>query len=306
MTSRPILIVLNKVDLLRGEHSINQIHTTVMESNIMKVLDINYNYTNTVSIEKPEIKLSFKQKLLQRKKASLQIFDENESEKNIVSINEIKERIQEEVENTDYSDYKDDYNEKEAENDRNWKGSVRSEASEKHLKAKSMSELEVIWKQRLPRAEIQLISAQNKIGIQSLLERIVGFMPQGPKFFTKDTLTNRDERFFTTEIIRETIFHIYKDEIPYSCEVIIDQFQDKSPQLSVIDACIIVNKDSQKAIIIGKGGLKLKELGSMAREKLEKFLDRKVFLSLHVRVDEDWRQNENSLARYGYVESDFG
>jgi GTP-binding protein Era len=178
VTSRPILIVLNKVDLLRGENSINQIHTTVIESNVMKVLDINYNYTNTIPIDKPEIKLSFKQKLLQRKKASLEIFNENEAEKNIISINEIKERIQKEIENTDYDDYKDDYNEREAENDRNWKGSVRSEASEKHLKAKSMSELEAIWKQRLPRAEILLISAQNKIGIQSLLEKVVGFMPQ--------------------------------------------------------------------------------------------------------------------------------
>jgi GTP-binding protein Era len=176
VTSRPILIVLNKVDLLRGENSINQIHTTVIESNVMKVLDINYNYTNTIPIDKPEIKLSFKQKLLQRKKASLEISNENEAEKNIISINEIKERIQKEIENTDYDDYKDDYNEREAENDR--KGSVRSEASEKHLKAKSMSELEAIWKQRLPRAEILLISAQNKIGIQSLLEKVVGFMPQ--------------------------------------------------------------------------------------------------------------------------------
>jgi GTP-binding protein Era len=178
VTSRPILIVLNKVDLLRGENSINQIHTTVIESNVMKVLDINYNYTNTIPIDKPEIKLSFKQKLLQRKKASLEMFNENEAEKNIISVNEIKERIQKEIENTDYDDYKDDYNEREAENDRNWKGSVRSEASEKHLKAKSMSELEAIWKQRLPRAEILLISAQNKIGIQSLLEKVVGFMPQ--------------------------------------------------------------------------------------------------------------------------------
>jgi GTP-binding protein Era len=134
VTSRPILIVLNKVDLLRGENSVNQIHTTVMESNVMKVLDINYNYTNTISIDKPEIKLSFKQKLLQRKKASLNIFDENEAEKNVISVNdeneaeksidEIKERIQKEVENTDYDDYKDDYNEREAENDRNWKGYI--------------------------------------------------------------------------------------------------------------------------------------------------------------------------------------
>ena len=117
-------------------------------------------------------------------------------------------------------------------------------------------------------------------------------------------VTNRDERFFTCEIIRESIFHHYKDEIPYSCEVEIDTFKDKSPTLSVIEANILVSRDSQKNIVIGKGGSMLKKVGTYARGKLEEFLDRKVFLSLRVKVDEDWRSNEDSLVKYGYKDSD--
>jgi GTPase len=146
----------------------------------------------------------------------------------------------------------------------------------------------------------------NNLGVQVLLSRILSHMTEGPKYFTKDTLTNRDERFFSAEIIRESIFHSYKDEVPYSCEVVIESFKDKNPQLSVIDASIVVSKDTQKAILIGKGGIKLKELGIHAREKLEKFLDRKVFLALHVKVDEDWRMKDDALTKYGYIESDFG
>lgn len=118
-------------------------------------------------------------------------------------------------------------------------------------------------------------------------------------------MTNRDERFFTTEIIRESLFLIYKNEIPYSCDVQIDSFTDKT-NLSVIEATIVVSKDTQKAIVIGKGGCRLKELGTAARGRLEVFLDRKVFLSLTVKVDEDWRSSEEALRRYGYRDSDFG
>lgn len=230
--------------------------------------------------------MSFKEKVLQRKRlvllkdslsigqsAAKKIIEEDEVEAS--KAEEAVTDIKSPLENTNYEQYKDEYNEKEGENVRNWKGTVRSEASEKHLKARSMTELETIWKQRLPRAEIVSISAINNVGVTDLLEKIVSLLPQGPKYFTKDTLTNRDERFFAGEIVREAVFHSYKDEIPYSCEVVIEAFKDKTPQLSVIEACIVVSKDSQKAILIGKGGLKLKELGTMARGKLEKFLDRK-------------------------------
>ena len=162
---------------------------------------------------------------------------------------------------------------------------------DKKPKIKTLDELAVLWASRLPRATVIPISAMNKLGIDHVLNRILSHMNQGPKYFTKDTLTNRDERFFAGELIREAIFHTYNEEVPYSCEVVIDSFKDKSPTLSVIEACIVVSKDSQKAILIGKGGLKLKELGITARRKVEDFLARKVFLSLHVRVDEDWRAN---------------
>ena len=167
-----------------------------------------------------------------------------------------------------------------------------------------LEDLRDIWAKRLPKATFIGVSAANKEGIGELLERIVSHIPLGPKYFTADTLTTRDERFFTTEIIREALFHKYMDEIPYSCEVVIDSFKDKSDNLSVIEASIIVNKSTQKAIIIGKGGSMLKELGMLAREKLEKFLQRNVYLSLFVKVDEDWRQNNDSLQKYGYVEKD--
>lgn len=169
---------------------------------------------------------------------------------------------------------------------------------------RSLEELKDLWAQRLPKATVIGVSAMSKQGIDELLTKVVSHIPLGPKYFTADTLTTRDERFFTTEIIREALFHKYMDEIPYSCEVVIDSFKDKSDHLSVIEASIIVNKSTQKAIIIGKGGSMLKELGMLAREKLEKFLQRNVYLSLFVKVDEDWRQSNDSLLKYGYVEKE--
>lgn len=171
---------------------------------------------------------------------------------------------------------------------------------------KSILQLTKLWQERLPRAAVVGLCAQNGTGIESLLDKIVSYLPQGPKYFPSDTLTNRDERFFTAEIIREAILNIYQDEIPYSCEVIIDSFKDRSPTLSAIECIIMTNRPTQKSIIIGKNGMKLKELGILARQKLEKFLDRKVFLSFRVEADPDWRSNKESLVKYGYIDSDFG
>merc|ERR1711871_987407 len=112
---------------------------------------------------------------------------------------------------------------------------------------------------------------QNETGVSNLLERLVYHLPEGPKYFPDDEVTNRDERFFTSEIIRESLFLCYQDEVPYSCEVTIESFKDKSPSLSVIEANIWASKESQKAILIGRNGRKLKELGSAARGKLEEF-----------------------------------
>ncbi|KAJ1407850.1 GTP-binding protein era, partial [Ochromonadaceae sp. CCMP2298] len=167
--------------------------------------------------------------------------------------------------------------------------------------AEFLPQLVSLWKERLPRAEIVGLSAERDVGTGELLGRLLGYLGPGPKYFPSDTLTNRDERFFTTEIIRECLFSQYQEEIPYSCEIVIDSFRDKSDKLSVIEAGIVVSRESQKAIVIGKGGVKLKELGTMAREKLQVFLGRGVFLSLRVRVDEDWRSSEEALTKYGYL-----
>lgn len=166
-------------------------------------------------------------------------------------------------------------------------------------------ELVEIWSKRFPQAKIIPISAANNLGVKELISALVSNMPLGPKYFSSNTLTNRNERFFSAEIIREVLFHTYQDEVPYSCEVVIDSFKDKSERMSVIEATIIVNKSSQKAILIGKQGAKLKELGIAARTKLQEFLQRQVYLSLHVKVNEDWRTNEDALTRFGYIEDDF-
>ena len=117
----------------------------------------------------------------------------------------------------------------------------------------------------------------------------------GPKFFPSDTLTTRDERFFASEIIRESLLNQYKDEVPYSCEVRIDRFRDKNENLSVIDATILVSRESQKGIIIGTQGAALKELGIKSRRRLEEFLDRRVYLDLRVKVEKNWRESKKAL-----------
>ena len=147
---------------------------------------------------------------------------------------------------------------------------------------------------------------QNETGVSNLLERLVYHLPEGPKYFPDDEVTNRDERFSLPRSFGNLYFCAIKIEVPYSCEVTIESFKDKSPSLSVIEANIWASKESQKAILIGRNGRKLKELGSAARGKLEEFLDRKVFLSLRVKIDSNWRQSDESLRKYGYKDSDFG
>ena len=172
--------------------------------------------------------------------------------------------------------------------------------------ARSLSELREIWAERLPQAEVLGVSAALGYNVSALVGRLVELLPRGPRYFPEDTLTNRDERFFAAEIIREALFYSYRDELPYSCEVRIADFKDKSDRLSVVEAEIIVDKESKKLILIGRAGEKLKALGTMARLRLEEFLQRKVFLSLRVKVDSDWRHSSEALERFGYINSDFG
>ena len=174
------------------------------------------------------------------------------------------------------------------------------------INSNNINNITSIWQNRIPNNKIILtLSAIKLLNINELINNILLYIPYGPKYFPSNTITNRNERFFTTEIIRETILDLYQDEIPYNSEVIIDSFKDKIiDKLSVIEATIIVSKDSQKGIIIGKNGIKLKELGIIARKKLENFLCRNIYLSLHVKCDNDWHIKNDTLYKYGYIEED--
>lgn len=155
------------------------------------------------------------------------------------------------------------------------------------------------WKKILPKAEIIPISATNKFNIDYLQKRIREQIPESPPFFDKDALTDRPARFFVTEIIREKIFLYYQKEIPYSTEVVVEQFIEEE-NLIRIKSLIIVERDSQKGIIIGEKGLAIKKVGSMARKDLERFFDKKIFLEIFVKVEKDWRSRDNILRNFGY------
>ena len=148
------------------------------------------------------------------------------------------------------------------------------------------------------------ISALTGAGVPELLAAIKEKLPEGPQYFPEDQLTDRNERFFVTEIIREQILEQYHQEIPYSVEVEIESFEDTTTkdgaELARISALIYVSRKTQKPIIIGKGGKAIKALGTAARKRLEDFLQRRVFLELHVKIREDWRDNEQQLKRFGY------
>ena len=155
------------------------------------------------------------------------------------------------------------------------------------------------WQALLPQAEIILISALTSLGTEALLNRLIELMPEGEPFYDKDALTDRPERFFVSEIIREKIFNNYQQEIPYSCEVEIEEFKEE-PTINRIRAVIVVARENQKGIIIGHKGSMLKKVGTEARIDMEKFLDKKVFLELFVKVKPDWRNDERFLKQHGY------
>jgi GTP-binding protein Era len=155
------------------------------------------------------------------------------------------------------------------------------------------------WQQLLPKAEIIPISATNKFNINYLQKRIVELLPESPPYFEKDALTDRPARFFVTEIIREKVLLYYQKEIPYAVEVIVELFKEEK-DLIHIKALIIVERDSQKGIIIGDKGISIKKLGSTARKDIERFFDKKVFLEMFVKVEKDWRNRDNLLKKFGY------
>lgn len=155
------------------------------------------------------------------------------------------------------------------------------------------------WHGILPEAEIVPVSARENFNIEGLFAKILEVLPEGPAFYPKDTLTDKTLRFFASEIIREKILRIYDKEIPYCCEIEIESYKEE-PAIDRIAATIYVSRESQKGIVIGHKGEKLKRVGQLAREDLEKFLDKKVFLQLFVKVSDDWRNNGRQLRRFGY------
>ena len=155
------------------------------------------------------------------------------------------------------------------------------------------------WHAQLPEAQIFPISAQERFGVAQLFDAIKDALPEGPAFFPKDQLTDKSERFFVNEIIREKILLNYDKEIPYSVEVEVESFKEEE---SIVHICAIIycERDSQKGILIGKAGAALKRVGSQARKDIEDFLQKRVFLQLFVKVDRDWRSNTGRLRHYGY------
>jgi len=169
----------------------------------------------------------------------------------------------------------------------------------------SLEQLVDFWQRTLPQAIIIPISATEHFGIDNLFRHIVDSLPENPPFFDKDALTDKPERFFVNEMIREKILLNYDKEIPYSVEVEVDSFKEEpatteKEALLKIRANIFVERDSQKGIIIGHKGEALKKVGSEARKDLEAFFGKKIFLELYVKVDKDWRQKDNRLRHFGY------
>ena len=169
---------------------------------------------------------------------------------------------------------------------------------------KSQEELNALvdkWHERLPKAEIFPTSATEHFNIDNLKKRIEELLPVSPPFFGKDALTDKPARFFVTEIIREKLLLDYDKEIPYSAEVIVEKFDEKQGAIHIM-AVIYVERDSQKGIIIGKGGAKIKKVGIQARTDIEKLFGKKVYLELFVKVEKDWRNRENKLREFGYMD----
>lgn len=157
------------------------------------------------------------------------------------------------------------------------------------------------WKELLPNAEVFPTSALENFNTANLMARIVELLPVSPPYFGKDALTDKPARFFVTEIIREKILLHYDKEVPYSVEVIVEKFDEAEKSIHIM-ATIFVERDSQKGILIGKGGAMLKKVGTEARKDIEKFFDKRVYLELYVKVEPNWRNRENKLKAFGYIE----
>ncbi len=162
-----------------------------------------------------------------------------------------------------------------------------------------LERLVALWTEILPKAEIIPISALSNFNVDYVKRRVEELMPESPPYFEKDALTDKPARFFVTEIIREKILLYYQKEIPYSVEVVVELFKEDDKMIH-IKALVIVERDSQKGIIIGHQGQALKKVGAMARKDIERFFGKKVFLEMFVKVEKDWRNRDNLLRNFGY------
>ena len=155
------------------------------------------------------------------------------------------------------------------------------------------------WSEVFQGASIHPVSAKEKFNIEPIFNRILELLPENPPFFGKNELTDRNDRFFMQEIIREKILLYFEKEVPYSVEVVVEEFKEL-PKIINIRAVINVIRDSQKGIIIGKGGKMIKRIGTEARQDAEEFFDKKIFLELFVKVNKDWRDKDQQLKQFGY------
>jgi GTP-binding protein Era len=168
-----------------------------------------------------------------------------------------------------------------------------------NAKQEEVDEKFAFWTEKLNPKHIFAISALHKYNLDGILQTVLEALPEHAPYFDKEDLTDRTQRFFVSEIIREKIFNNYQKEIPYSTEVVITAFKEEE-KITRISAEIIVERDSQKNILIGKSGSMLKKVGTEARKDIERFLDQKVFLETFVKVLPDWRSKKNYLKSFGY------
>ena len=164
---------------------------------------------------------------------------------------------------------------------------------------KALTEKVELWHEALPEAEIVPISALHRFNVDNVLKRIQELLPESPAYFDKDQWTDKPARFFVTEIMREKILLYYDKEIPYACEVVVEQFKETDRHIHI--SCVIyVERESQKGILIGHQGVALKRVSTEARKSLEKFFGKNIYLDTFVKVDKDWRNSDRSLRQYGY------
>ena len=164
---------------------------------------------------------------------------------------------------------------------------------------KSLESIIDNWKSLLPNAQILPISALHNMSLQFIMPKLLEWLPENPPYFDKEQLTNKNMRFFVSEIIREKILLLYQKEVPYSCEVVVEEYMEEE-KITRIRANIMVSRNSQKAIVIGHQGKKIKKLGTDARLDIESFIMKKVHLELYVKLDKDWRDKDQKLKKYGY------